>query len=223
MRWQFSLCLSIVCFGFIRAKSIPDFREDQWKKFKVDFHKNHGSEAEADVQQIDQHNERSYMKKVEQYTDMDDDEVPNSSYSPMNDELMNLGLPKKLNWTENNTVTRVKDQGNNCSDGDWAFAAIGALEGLLARKYHNLTELSEQELIDCTENYGNYGCNSGSTVEHAFNYIKQNGISTEHAYPYTGMDMNTTACHEKLKGKIPTPLDINLDAISQQNVSMVDH
>ncbi|XP_065215926.1 procathepsin L-like isoform X2 [Planococcus citri] len=220
MTWQFSLCLSIVCLGFIRAKSIPDFRENEWKKFKVDFHKNHGSEAEGDIQQINQHNERSYVKKIDEYTDMDDDEIANSSYSPMNDEPMYLDWKKTWDWTAKNVVTKVKNQ-EGCENGDWAFAAIGALEGLLARNGYNLTDLSEQELIDCTEPYGNYGCESG-TVKKAFDYIKEKGICTNQSYPYTGTDTNMTACPNKLKGKIVTSLDkMNQDVIPQGSESLM--
>ncbi|XP_065215929.1 procathepsin L-like [Planococcus citri] len=213
MRWQFLLCSSIVCLGFIRAKSIPDFREDQWKKFKVDFHNNHGSEAEGDIQQINQHNERSYVKKIGEYTDMDDDEIANSSYSPMNNEPMYLDWQKKWDWTAKNVVTKVKNQ-EGCENGDWAFAAIGALEGLLARNGYNLTDLSEQELIDCTVPNGNYGC-TGGTVEKAFDYIKENGICTNQSYPYTGTD--TGVCLNKLEGKIVNSLDIEHDFIPNGN------
>ncbi|XP_055906562.1 cathepsin L-like [Eupeodes corollae] len=99
---------------------------------------------------------------------------------------LNFTLPKSINWTERGAVTPVKEQGycGSC----WAFSAVGALEG--QNFIHNgvLTSLSVQNLIDCTTDYGNSGCNGGFTRQ-AYRYVKYNGgIDTEEAYPYKGVD-----------------------------------
>jgi len=46
---------------------------------------------------------------------------------------------------------------------------------------------SEQQLVDCSRNYGNQGCNGGWPTS-ALNFVKDHGITDQGSYPYTGKD-----------------------------------
>lgn len=59
------------------------------------------------------------------------------------------------------------------------------MEGQAAIKHGIKDDLSEQELVDCSNSTGNGGCDGGSMIN-CFNYIKANGIATLKSYPYIG-------------------------------------
>lgn len=73
-----------------------------------------------------------------------------------------------IDWAEAGKVGPVIDQGQ-CG-ASWAFSAIGAFESAHMIKNNNILG-SAQELLDCTNSYGNYGCNGGFMAS-SFEYIK---------------------------------------------------
>jgi cathepsin L len=110
-------------------------------------------------------------------------------------------LPASVDWRTKGVVTPVKNQGG-CGSC-WAFASTAVLESHIALQTGVLYELSEQELVSCSENPnecgGNGGC-SGATAEIAFDFVVQNGIVEEWAFGYQeahGADVECTLLDDK--------------------------
>ena len=115
--------------------------------------------------------------------------MPNFKNNYINDEFFRSGSPyvKEWDWRNRhgkNWMTSVKNQGN-CNTC-WAFASLGLIETYINLYYNQLInyDLSEQELISCTNN----SCRIGSNFGVAFSYVKNNGIVLEDCFPYNTSD-----------------------------------
>ncbi|TOF88509.1 hypothetical protein CGJ15_24775 [Vibrio parahaemolyticus] len=183
-----------------------------WDVFKIRYGRQYADAAEEGYRQsvfeenqkmIDDFNARyengevTFTLKMNQFGDMTLEEFSATmngykrpegrrsvaQYTPEDD-----GFPRAtaLDWRDKGAVTDVKNQ-EQCGSC-WAFSATGSLEGQHFLKTGQLVSLSEQNLVDCSNDYGNEGC-AGGLMDLAFQYIQDNdGIDTEDSYPYEAED-----------------------------------
>ncbi|VDM96643.1 unnamed protein product, partial [Onchocerca ochengi] len=85
----------------------------------------------------------------------------------------------------------------------YAFATAAVLESYYKKKSGILIDLSPQNIIDCSRNYGNKGC-YGGTVSRSFEYAKHYGIAQQSKYPYVEIEQR---CKWKKKIGIVTVND----------------
>ncbi|XP_072546259.1 cathepsin L-like peptidase [Salminus brasiliensis] len=193
------------------SDSVEDLEFDSWK---VEHVKSYGSEEEeaqrkmtwlANRKLVLEHNKladqglKSYRLGMNVFADMDIQEYQAmfSNCLRSSNETKSLctstsqpeeedTAPPSVDWRTKGYVTDVKNQGycGSC----WAFSAVGALEGQMYRKTGRLITLSEQQLVDCSRSFHNYGCNGG-WPHRAYQYIKSSkGLEADFTYPYKAKD-----------------------------------
>lgn len=154
------------------------------------------------------HGNKSYSIGINKFSDMTEIEKigrnSNRMLSPNNfvknctkggidgiNDIILPAAPKSFDWRDQGKVTPVKDQGD-CGSC-WAMATIATVESAFAIKYNKTLRFSEQQLVDCSLDWGNYGCDGG-LMDSAFRYITDTGGScSEEDYPYTGRDQDCNA------------------------------
>ncbi|XP_062327288.1 pro-cathepsin H-like [Osmerus eperlanus] len=147
---------------------------------------------------IDRHNalKNSFKMGLNQFSDMTFYEFrktflltePQNCSATKGSHISGNGpYPDFVDWrARGNFVTPVKSQGH-CGSC-WTFSTTGCLESVTAIATGKLPLLSEQQLIDCAQDFNNHGC-LGGLPSQAFEYIKySNGLMTEDDYPYVGHD-----------------------------------
>ncbi|KAH8370499.1 hypothetical protein KR093_003695 [Drosophila rubida] len=227
-----SLLLALV--ACIQASiTYEDVLNEEFELFKVEHGKSYVDENEEQVrlqifkdnkELIDKHNERyaageeTYEMGVNQFTDMLSWEfeqlvLTKFNMSAINDEdtqtypTSYVELPSSIDWRAKGAVTAVKNQGQ-CGSC-WAFAAAASLEAQVFIKTKKLVSLSEQNLVDCTRQYGNLGCCNGGWPIEALKYVRDNGgINTESSYPYEAIDNSCRYNKNNIGAKVSAIIEI---------------
>jgi len=132
---------------------------------------------------------------------------------PYKRENENAKIPDYHDWRLYGAVNPVKDQAvcGSC----WSFGTTGTIEGQYFAKTGHLVRLSEQQLIDCSWQKGDNGCNGGEDFR-AYSYIMEaGGIALNEVYGgYLGQDGK---CHDHAVPKA-VQLDgwVNVTAYNQR-------
>lgn len=101
---------------------------------------------------------------------------------PVHKATLNASYPESLDWRTKNAVGSVKTQ-DQCG-ASYAFSSMGALEGAAALACDQYISLSEQNIIDCSVPYGNFGCSGGNMYNSYMYVIANEGVDTEKWYSY---------------------------------------
>jgi C1A family cysteine protease len=110
-----------------------------------------------------------------------------------------------VDWRSQGAVNAVKNQGS-CGSC-WAFSTIGALEGAHKLQNSALLNLSEQQLVDCSKENENAGCNGG-LMDDAFTHLKTHASVLQSDYPYTGRDGTCAEASKKGQVKVTSFTDV---------------
>jgi C1A family cysteine protease len=124
------------------------------------------------LQEIRAHNTKpktSFKLALNKFSDMTEEEftVKYTGFKRSKRTRPQIEAPKKvgknptsIDWRDQGLVTPVKNQ-LNCGSC-YAFATTGLLEASWKVKTGNLISFSEQQLNDCSQSYGNIGCQGGN-------------------------------------------------------------
>jgi len=206
--------------------------DEETRRYKI-WYENLGRIASSNSKNL------PYKLRLNQFADLTDDEfrlkVHGNSGSCYRSDLAKKNIPKistrlrekkssqpkvdaptSVDWVTQGVVTPVKNQGD-CGSC-WAFSTTGSIECEFAIQTGQLNSLSEQQLVDCSDSYGNEGCDGG-LMDWAFEYvINEGGLCTEAAYPYTGVD---GTCQATTCGTLYNPINAYTDVTSDVEADLV--
>jgi len=194
----------LACLCFSAALAFKSELNSEWNLYKQVHGKKYSPSEnlkrrviwEARLDEVAAHNRKfdlgleSYTKGVNMFADLTFEEfskIYTSKAMPKKTEnrplyvKSNKPIANDVDWRYQGAVTGVKNQGQ-CGSC-WSFSATGGLEGQWFLAKGQLLSLSEQNLVDCSGDYGNQGCNGG-WMDQAFQYIMRYGIMSEQDYPY---------------------------------------
>lgn len=139
-----------------------------------------------------------------------------------------------VDWRTKGIITPVKNQAH-CGSC-WTFSTSGCLEAHTCLSHHrekllegNLdgdtsfdctswTGLAEQQLLDCSWNYDNNGCNGG-LPSHAYEYLKEaGGMYMEKDYPYVANSTDRTCAKHCCVEKAQVAEVFNITARDEQDL-----
>jgi len=186
----------------VTQKVLREFKTFETKYQKIysfDERKKRAQIFQENFMMIEEHNSESsktWTMEINEHADMNFEEFRNARLmvgqdcSATNtkkiDHVDLLDLPEWVDWRERGGVSPVKNQGH-CGSC-WTFSTTGCLESAHLIHHQKAFNLSEQQLVDCAQDFDNHGCNGG-LPSHAFEYIHYiGGLEEESDYHYEAKD-----------------------------------
>jgi len=206
MKASVLVCLAFAAIVFVAAAS--DDTSVAWKSFVEKYGRTYASQEESDrryaifsknfemINAVNNDPSKTYTLEVNNFADISWEEFQEThllrapqdcSATRGSYQASGKALPEHVDWRTKGVLQPVKNQGN-CGSC-WTFSTTGTLEAILAIHLGEHVSLSEQQLVDCAQDFDNNGCNGG-LPSHAFEYIHyRQGLESEKTYPYVGKDM----------------------------------
>lgn len=174
------------------------------------------------VQEFNADENNTHTVEINHFSDRTPQEMKKMlGYKPALKERLPTLLPvtdvMSIDWRTKGAVTPVKNQGQ-CGSC-WAFSTTGAVEGAMFLKTGKLQSYSEQQLVDCSSAFGNYGCNGG-LMDNAFQYVEKNPLELETDYAYTDRDGTCKYVAAKGQGKVVSYSDVTPNSADQLKAAL---
>ncbi|XP_022915428.1 cathepsin 8 [Onthophagus taurus] len=204
------LCLISLIF----SSSLPDQHLDNlWNDFKNKFNKSYSGNHdvnrrkawENNLNLIKSHNqqaemgEHSYLIQENYLADLSPRvylqkmiKLTQSSHRKIDVEMVGdifekiNHLPDEIDWRKEGFTTPVFNQ-KDCGSC-YAFSIACVLQAQIFKNTNKLVPLSEQQIVDCSKNSGNFGC-SGGSLRNTLKYLdKVGGLMAFDDYPYVAKE-----------------------------------
>lgn len=176
------------------------------------------------LEEIVAHNKdstKTWKKGINQFSDMTHEEFAafytmqapqDCSATVGTHKRTNRDPPASKDWRDKGMVSPVKNQGH-CGSC-WTFSTTGCLEAHGRIYNDNYELLSEQQLVDCAQDFDNHGCNGG-LPSHAFEYIRYNGgINSEDDYTYQAVQQECAFDPFRIVSQVPYG-SVNITALDE--------
>lgn len=149
------------------------------------------------VEEVNSQKDLSYRYGLTKFADWSEEEkarLGTLEASPIPENLLERGviseeqrvnIAESIDWREKGVVGRIKER--LICGSSWAFGTLAGMQSIYAIATGDLVELAEQQLVDCSRDYGNQGCYSGQ-FGNSYNYIRDNGITSEDHYPWVSKE-----------------------------------